>query len=99
MILVEGSVGNADLIFPHVAMLRKKVRLPSAVSKAKVLLRGFDVANAWDDRNLRTMRVRLDLGYGDGANEVEVIATLELADDDPTGEPMQVEIYFTLIGE
>lgn len=99
MILVEGSVGNADLIFPHVAMLRRKVRLPAAVAKAKVLLRGFDIAHGWGDRNLRTMRVRLDLGFGDGADEVEVIATLELADDDPTGEPMQVEILFTVIGE
>jgi hypothetical protein len=99
MILLEGRIGDANLIFPHVAMLRTKVTLPAPVTKAKVLLRGFDFANAWDDRNLLTMRVRLDLGYGDGANEVEVIATLELADESPTGEPMQVEVLFTLIGE
>src|SRR5689334_24883635 len=99
MILVEGRVGNANLIFPHVAMLRTKVTLPTAVTKAKVLLRGFDFANGWGDRNLKTMKVRLDLGYGDGANQVEVIATLELADEDPTGEPMQVEVWFTVIGE
>ncbi len=99
MILHEGRVGNVDLVYPHAARLWTEVVLPGPVTKVKVLLRGIDIANAWGDRSLSTMRVRLDIAHGDGANRVEVIATLELADKSPTGDAMQVEILFTIIGE
>jgi hypothetical protein len=99
VILQEGRLGNASLIFPHSAMLHAKVTLPQPVTKAKALLRGFDFAYEGDDRNLQRMRVRLDLGYGDGANEVDVIATIDLGDESPVGELVQVEVLYTLIAE
>lgn len=99
MILQEGRIGDANLIFPHITTLRTQVLLAHPVTKVRALLRGFDIGNGWGDRNLRTMSVRLEVGYGDAANQVEVSAAFQLQDSDPTGEPMQVEVWFTLIGE
>lgn len=99
VLLLEDKLGDARLAFVHRVQLRRMVTLPSSVSKARVLLRGFDVGFASADRHPRKLGLRLDLAYGDGADEVEVIATLELADSAPTGELIQVEVHFTLIGE
>jgi hypothetical protein len=99
MILFEGKLGNPNFVYLHSQTLRARVTLPQRVTSAKVLLRGFDVAFADDDRNLKHLRVQLDLGFGDHPTEVEVIATLELADQSPIGELAQFQVSYTIVAE
>ena len=99
MILLEGRIGDANLVYSHSSVLHSLVTLPQPVTKVQALLRGFDFAYEGDDRNLKRMRVRLDVGYGDSANEVDVTATIDLGDEDPAGELVQGEVLSSLIGE
>jgi hypothetical protein len=97
MQLIEGALGNADLVFAHDNTLRGTVALVRPVSRAHAFLRGFDVAYDGDDRNLKQLQITLDVAYADDASHVEVIARIVLQDVDPIGDLIHVAVFYTLL--
>ncbi len=110
MQLVEGTLGDFEtLISPHELALRTTVQLarpplggggaPGGCGKVQVFLRGFHLAS-WDgDRNLARVQVSLEAVPLGNSRDVDVIAHIYLADEDPIGEPIRAEVHFTLLAE
>jgi hypothetical protein len=99
MQLIEGALGNTDLIFPADSVLRQRIALPHPVSRARAFLRGFDVAFEGEDQPLVTVQVTLDVAYVDDPSHVDVIARVVLRAEDPAGAPIHIAVSYTLMVE
>ena len=106
MRLLEGTIGTPPgNVVLHTTTFRTTVDLGRPATRVKALLRGFHVGFAEEDHNLKHLAVDLDVGYGDDASHVEVVASVRLADRDPQAdilmgpELIEARVHFTLLVE
>lgn len=97
MTIVNGTLGNADRIFPPSTTLRHQITLPREVVNAKALLRGFKVGFNDSDEHLLTNGIRLGVEYGDAPNMLSIVASVHLTSNDWAATNLEVD--YTLIAE
>jgi hypothetical protein len=97
--LYEGVVGDADLIYPPDGLRVGTVQLLSPARKVKALLRGFELGFTEGDRELKSLSIELETGYGDDENEVIVTARTRLAAAAGNWSATRMLVYYTLVAE